>query len=139
MPMGYGTIASNGVAHGSKAQTIESLKTQNLYTKQEEVRFFTPWSKPLKHLNKHKSVIICSKENFKPHIETPKPNNEDITQLGREVTSIGLLEGLPFTFAIIQEPTTSFEPRISPQTPTPTTIYKTHEKYDNDKLQQRKP
>ena len=47
---------------------------------------------------------------FKPHNETPKPKNEDITQLGREITRIGLLEGLPYTIDIIQEPAMSFEP-----------------------------
>ena len=37
--MGYGTIASNGSAHGSKAQNFLSKQTQNLYTEPEEVRF----------------------------------------------------------------------------------------------------
>ena len=31
MPMGYGTIASNGAAHGSKAQTIYNYKPK-IYT-----------------------------------------------------------------------------------------------------------
>ena len=39
MPMGYGTIASNGATHGSKAQTSKSLQTQNLYIEPEGVRF----------------------------------------------------------------------------------------------------
>ena len=62
-----------------RPKPLFKLQIQNLYTELEEVRFFTPWLKPLKHLNKSKSVIICPKVNLKPHIETPKQNSEEIT------------------------------------------------------------
>ena len=71
------------------------------------------------------------KGEFKSHSETQKPNNEDITQLGREITSTVLLAGLPYTIDITQEPTMSFEPRYSPQTPALATIHKLGEKYDH--------
>ena len=48
--MGYGTIASNGATHGSKAQTILSIQTQNLYTEPEEVRFHST-AKAIETLN----------------------------------------------------------------------------------------
>ena len=40
MPMGYDTIASNGVGHGSKAQTIYNYKLK-IYTQiQGKTRFY---------------------------------------------------------------------------------------------------
>ena len=51
MPMGYGTIASNGAAHGSKGHNNKSLQTQNLYTKPEGV-WFHSMSKAIKTLFK---------------------------------------------------------------------------------------
>ena len=60
MPMGYGTIGSNGAAHGSKAQTSKSLQTQNLYTEPEGVRFHS-MTEAIETLLKYKSEIICPK------------------------------------------------------------------------------
>ena len=49
MPMGYGTIASNGAAHGSKAQTIYNYKPK-IYMQIQGKHNFTHGHKPLKHL-----------------------------------------------------------------------------------------
>ena len=101
MPMGYGTIASNGASLGSNSQTISSLQTQNLYTEQQGVQFHST-AEAIKTLNKIQDCNHMPEGKFlNPTLKSPKPNREEITQSGREVTSIGLLEGLPFTLAII--------------------------------------
>ena len=48
--MGYRNIARNGAAHGSKAQTILSIQTQNLYIEPEEVWFHST-AKAIETLN----------------------------------------------------------------------------------------
>ena len=99
--MGYGTIASNGASLGSKSQTISSLQTQNLYTEQQGVQFHST-AEAIKTLNKIQDCNHMPEGKFlNPTLKSPKPNREEITQSGREVTSIGLLEGLPFTLSII--------------------------------------
>ena len=60
--MGYGTIARNGAAHGSKAQTFSSLQTQNLYTEPEGVRF--------------QSMAKAIKKNFKIQVYSHMPEGE---------------------------------------------------------------
>ena len=101
MPIGYGTIASNGASLGSNSQTISSLQTQNLYTEQQGVQFHST-AEAIKTLNKIQDCNHMPEGKFlNPTLKSPNPNREEITQLGQEVTSIGLLEGLPFTLSII--------------------------------------
>ena len=101
MPMGYGTIASNGASLGSNSQTISSLQTQNLYTEQQGVQFDST-AEAIKTLNKIQDYNHMPKGGLlNPTLKSPKPNREEITQSCREVTGIGLLEGLLFTLSII--------------------------------------
>ena len=98
--MGYSTIASNGATHGSKAQTIYSYKPK-IYMQIQGKHDFTHRREPLEHLIKTKCEYYMPEGKFKPHNETPKPKSEDITQPGWEITSISLLECLPYTIDII--------------------------------------
>ena len=87
--MGYGTIASNGAAHGLKAPKPKILIYKNLYTEPEGL-------KDSFHGLKSLTIIKPNYVHHKPEgkIKTPQhkpPTKQQVeTQTGREVESVSL-------------------------------------------------
>ena len=75
MPMGYGTIASNGATHGSKAQTIYNYKPK-IYTQSQGKHDFTHGHKPLKHLIETQVCNIKREGEIETHSIKPQPSNK---------------------------------------------------------------